>query len=221
MTGTQEILWNSFTETLIITFWIFILMIGIELLVLKYKNSLNLLRTKNNFISYLISCFSGYIPGCVGMFAMDSLYMAGFLSFGALTATMITSIGDEIVVLFSLVIKGLISLKILTILLFTLFVLGITGGFLADWLVKKFKIKQCEKCHIEIHESYFSPHPPETHLADIHLDIRHANHHEFFTRFSCKLQTRRITKILPDHHCRTYWINTYFRTGHYFFYAIC
>ena len=124
-------------ESLLIIFIIFLLMVCIELLVLRFKKNLIDLSIRNRYYAYVISSLFGFIPGCVGMFAMDSLYMAGLLSFGGLVSTMLASIGDEIAILFSLVIKGDISIYTSSILLIILFVLGIIGGISADWISKK------------------------------------------------------------------------------------
>ncbi len=171
-----SIISDCFYESVMIIFIIFLLMTFIEFLVLKYSKALLLLSIKNKFYSYVIASLFGFIPGCVGMFAMDSLYMAGFLNFGALVSTMLASIGDEITVLISLAIRGEFSIRIMILLLSSLFILGIIGGFLADWTVKKFNLTLSEKCTIEIHEhdktfslNHFFKHHIYEHIVKKHI----------------------------------------------------
>ena len=163
-------------ESLLIIFIIFLLMVCIELLVLRFKKNLIDLSVRNRYYAYVISSLFGFIPGCVGMFAMDSLYMAGLLSFGGLVSTMLASIGDEIAILFSLVIKGDISVQSSSVLLLVLFILGIIGGISADWISKKIKLKFSDKCLIEIHEhdysfsfSHFFKHHVLEHIIKKHI----------------------------------------------------
>ncbi|MDK2849732.1 MAG: hypothetical protein PWP03_709 [Candidatus Woesearchaeota archaeon] len=77
--------------------------------------------------------------------------MAGLLSFGGLTATLISTSGDEAFLMLSLAQQGKISWAIILLLTAILFFLGIIGGLLADAFVKKLKVKFCEKCSIKIH----------------------------------------------------------------------
>ena len=140
-----EILKNSLLAGVKITFIIFILMIVIELLVLKFKNKIIGFTQKNKFLGYFISSFFGSVPGCVGTFAMDSLYMTGLLGFGGIVAAMVATSGDEAFLLISLIASGEISFKIFAILTGALFALGLVAGGLADVFAPKNEFKNLQK----------------------------------------------------------------------------
>lgn len=131
---------------------IFILMVIVELLVLKYKEKILQLTQKNKFLGYLTASFFGSIPGCVGTFAMDSLYMTGLLGFGGIVAAMVATSGDEAFLLISLAAEGEISFRIILILTAILFLLGIVAGFIGDFVVRKNHLATCKKCEIVYHE---------------------------------------------------------------------
>jgi hypothetical protein len=83
---------------------------------------------------------------------MDSLYMAGLLSFGGIIATMIATSGDEAFLMISYAISGKISWDVLIILIAVLFILGIIGAVIADFFKRKTKMKFCKSCLIEVHK---------------------------------------------------------------------
>lgn len=158
MIDIKLLLISSLKESLTIVSIIFVLMIMIEIFVLKYKDSIIKFSRKNKFLEYLTSSFFGIIPGCVGTFTMDSLYMAGLLSFGGIVAVMISTSGDEALLLISMAFKNTIPWTNIAFLFSILFVLGITGGFIADYYQRKTKIKFCEKCGItNHHKDEFNP----------------------------------------------------------------
>ncbi len=128
-------------------------MVFIEFLILKYKKQLKNLVTKRRTFSYIIASFFGILPGCTGTFLMDSLYMTGLAGFGALIATMIATSGDEAFVMFSMVLSGKIPFWPIALLMFTLFVLGIIGAFLADFLKKRYHWKVHKKHLIKYHKN--------------------------------------------------------------------
>ena len=138
-----------------ITLIIFILMVIIELLVLKYKEKILALTQKNKFLSYITASFFGSIPGCIGTFAMDSLYMAGLLSFGGIVAAMVATSGDEAFLLISMALAGEISFGIFLGLTAVLFLLGIIAGFSSDFITRKNHLATHEKCEIVCHEKEF------------------------------------------------------------------
>jgi len=143
---------GSLVVSVQITLIIFVLMILVELLVLKYQSKIISLISKNKFFGYLISSFFGIIPGCVGTFAMDSLYMSGLLGFGGIVAAMIATSGDEAFMMMAMATEGEISWTIVLVLILTLFFLGIAGAFIADYLKRKFNFKFYNKCKIIHHD---------------------------------------------------------------------
>jgi len=148
----KPIFLSSLKESLVITFIIFILMIVVELLVLKYKDKILKFVKKNKFVEYLTSSFFGIIPGCIGTFTMDSLYMAGLLGFGGIIAVIISTSGDEALLLLSMAIQGSISWSMVISLTLILFVLGVVGAYIADYYKKKTNMKFAEKCEIKYHK---------------------------------------------------------------------
>lgn len=94
----------------------------------------------------LLGVVLGIIPGCLGSFTVVSLYSHGVLSFGALTATLIASTGDEAYVMFStipkeaLLITGFIA------------VVGFIAGFIVDKLSIGKSISEEFRHGFEIHE---------------------------------------------------------------------
>ncbi len=143
---------SSLKQSLFIIAIIFILMVVVEILVLKYKNGVLKFIKKNKFLEYCVPSFFGSVPGCIGTFAMDSLYMAGLLGFGGIVAVMISTSGDEALLLISMAIQGSIPWIIIIFLTLMLFVLGIVGGYLADYYKKKSNMKICEKCKVVYHK---------------------------------------------------------------------
>ncbi len=148
----SRIFFGSLSESVKIILIILVLMVLVELFVLKFKDKIMRFVDKNIFLSYLISSFFGIIPGCVGTFAMDSLYMSGLLGFGGIVAVMIATSGDEAFLMLSAALKGDLSWQILLLLTLVLFVMGILGGFIADFLRKKSGMRFCEKCRITFHK---------------------------------------------------------------------
>ena len=81
---------------------------------------------KSGFAQVLVSSLLGTIPGCVGGFAAVSLYTHRMLSFGALVAMMIATVGDESFMMMALFLGKAV------ILFASLFVLAVVTGLLID-----------------------------------------------------------------------------------------
>jgi len=153
-----DIIADSFLITLKIITMVTILLIVVEYIELRYEG-----KTRNKMIGspmnqYVIASLLGAVPGCIDAFLIVSLYIHGLVGFGALTAVMLSTAGDEAFVMLAMAPEA--ALKIFAITT----VLGIVGGFLADKAVKRFKIETCEPCRIEVHEEKTSLHFLKEHV---------------------------------------------------------
>lgn len=100
---------------------------------------------------YLLASFLGSTPGCAGSYINVTLYVHGFISFGAVVGGMIATSGDEAFVMLSMFPQKAILLFAL------LFVAGIGFGILTDKIVKKFNIPTCLNCELQVvHEEEHS-----------------------------------------------------------------
>jgi hypothetical protein len=99
---------------------------------------------KSRLKQLIVSCLFGLIPGCIGGFAVVSLFTHGIVNFSALAAVMIVSLGDEAFILFAAIPKTAIIIVAL------LFLLGIITGFILNLFVKKSPFPAYEN-HLEIH----------------------------------------------------------------------
>lgn len=151
---------NSFYQSLQLIAIVFILMLLIEIIVLKYNNFLIKLSHHNqspdnsqfSILNYITASVFGLIPNCSTTFAIDSLYMSGFLSFGALVSATIAAVDDVGLLLFSKSIQSSFPLLIILIYLLSLFFLGIIGGHIADLMASKLNWKFNIKCNIVRHQ---------------------------------------------------------------------
>lgn len=82
-------------------------------------------------MQYLLAAFLGVTPGCLGAFGVVALYSHGVVSFGAVTAAMIATSGDESFVLLAL------SPPTAFVLMALLFLLAVLTGWFTDWLSRR------------------------------------------------------------------------------------
>jgi hypothetical protein len=142
----MEIVIHNLKHALLITVFVFIMMVFIDYLNVISRGRINKYIKGGLGRQYLISSFLGATPGCLGAFMSVSLYVHGIISFGAIVGCMIATSGDE-----AFVMLALFPWKAL-LLFFILFVLGIISAFIADKLVKFFKIRTCQACElVEMH----------------------------------------------------------------------
>jgi hypothetical protein len=88
-------------NTTLVTCLVMTMLLFIEYInVATQSKSLSLLK-KSPSKQVILSTLLGIIPGCIGGFATVSLYTHGIINFGALTASMITTMGDEAFVMFA------------------------------------------------------------------------------------------------------------------------
>jgi len=125
-------LFHSLRDAFVITFFVINMMIVAEYLNLLSERRLFSLLKDKSLLSYVFSSFLGALPGCLGPFAVVSLYMHGFLSFGAVMASMIATSGDE-----SYLMLSLFPVKAIYLFLI-LFIAGVFFGWLSDKLLKVF-----------------------------------------------------------------------------------
>ena len=142
-----DIIINSFKHGIMITVFVFVMMMLIDYFNVLSKGKLSYLIKGSKYRQYFITSLLGSTPGCLGSFLNVSFYIRGLITFGAIAGGMIATSGDEAFVMLSLFPgKSLLLFAIL-------FIVGIIFGFLIDKIILLLKIQTCSECKdSNIHE---------------------------------------------------------------------
>jgi hypothetical protein len=118
------------------------MMLVIDFLDVKTRGRLREFVRGGLWRQYTTASFLGATPGCLGAFMNVTLYIHGFLTFGAIVAGMIATSGDEAFVMLAQFPKQAL------ILFAILFILAIPLGWLTDLLAKRLHIVPCKDCDL-------------------------------------------------------------------------
>lgn len=113
-------------SALMITGFVLAMMLLIEYLNVLTRGKLDDRLAHSQRGQVALASFLGALPGCLGSFAAVSMYAHKVITFGAVTATMIATSGDEAFVMLSLFPKEAL------IIFATLLVIGLVTGLLLD-----------------------------------------------------------------------------------------
>ena len=119
---------KTLNHTLMITSFVFVMMLIIEYINIQTKGLWQSSLRNNIWKQYFVAAILGILPGCLGAFTSVALFSHGIFSFGAVVATMIATSGDEAFVMFAMIPR---TGFIITISLFFI-------GIIAAWLTDKF-----------------------------------------------------------------------------------
>ncbi|MEA3385718.1 MAG: putative manganese transporter, partial [Thermodesulfobacteriota bacterium] len=138
---------QSFTHALMITGFVFMMMLVIEYLNVLSRGLFHQELRDSRLKQYLLAGFLGATPGCLGAFAAVTLYSHGVFSLGAVVAAMVATSGDEAFVMLSLIPEKAL------LIFFILFLLGIFTGFLTDFVLgdKAISRSECQQ-EFALHE---------------------------------------------------------------------
>lgn len=144
------------SSSILITGLVIVMMMLIECFNVWSKGRFSGSLKKSGPLQVILAAFLGAVPGCMGGFAVVSLYTHGMMSFGALIAMMIASSGDE-----AFVMLAMIPQKAWIIIL-ALMVLAIVVGFVVDLVHKPSQsVPSCSE--------NFAVHEDEGHSAGLHF----------------------------------------------------
>jgi len=117
-------------HALLITGFVFVMMLVIEYLNLLTRGNWDRIIARWKWGQSVFSAFLGATPGCLGAFAVSSLYIHRVLTFGGLVAAMVATCGDEAFVMLTLFpSKALLVFG-------ALFAGGTATGILTDMVLK-------------------------------------------------------------------------------------
>lgn len=136
-------------NTLSITFFVLIMMLIIEYVNVRTAGAFSKHIKKSGFWQILVSSILGVIPGCLGTYTVVTLYTHKLVSFGALTAAFIATMGDEAFLLFSVAPKQALLVNGI------LFGLAIITGVIVELISKKRNQNLTQNdavIHFEVHE---------------------------------------------------------------------
>jgi hypothetical protein len=134
------LVWALVHKSLMITAFVAVMMIAIEYLNVQTRGTLVALVGVGPARQYLIAALLGSTPGCLGAFAAVALYTHGNITFGALTAAMIATSGDESFVMFAVFPQTALLLT----LALTLLAVGI--GWITDQVVRQDSDRPRDAC---------------------------------------------------------------------------
>lgn len=124
-------MYEIFKSTLMITGFVFVMMLVIEYLNVQTHGHWQKILQGRRWRQYIVGAFLGIIPGCLGSFAMVTLYSHRLVSVGALVTTMIATSGDEAFVMFAmfpgkaLLLNGILAM------------VALVGGVVTDMIFSK------------------------------------------------------------------------------------
>lgn len=134
-------------HAVMITFFVVVMMIVIEFINVQSQGRWNKSLKKKGWLQIILASLLGTMPGCLGTFAVVSLYVHRAVGFAALVAAMIATSGDDIFYMFA--VRPDTTLIILPILLGV----GILGGILVSIFVKGNLISGSKKIHPQFHHN--------------------------------------------------------------------
>ncbi|NMB98973.1 MAG: arsenic efflux protein [Thermoanaerobaculaceae bacterium] len=142
-----EILWEVFRVSLLVTSFVFVMMMLVEFINIATKGFAAKWLSKGNFLAFFLIGLIATTPGCLGGFTAVALFIHGVISRGMLVGSMIASSGDEAFFMLAMMPK-----QALFLFVFLLFY-GILIGALVDKISgrKCFLGKECVD-GIVIHE---------------------------------------------------------------------
>ena len=143
-------------NTLMITSFVLVMMLLIEYIHVVSKGKLSRWLQGGMLRQILIGAFLGLVPGCLGGFAVVSLFTHGIVSFGTLIACLIASFGDEAFVMFAIVPETAILLSVVIL------VIAIATGLTVNIFVKKFPTP--------FSSDHFAIHHPDDQF--VHADVK-------------------------------------------------
>jgi len=157
----MKILVEVLRQALMITGFVFVMMLIIEYINVQTKGLWQNNLVKNQWKQYFLAAFLGAIPGCLGAFTAVTLFSHRIISFGAVVTAMIATSGDEAFVMLAMFPQKAILLTAI------IFVIGIIAGFITDKFVSqkhfenkfsnnKFPLHEEEKCDCIPHKNFFS-----------------------------------------------------------------
>jgi hypothetical protein len=130
-------------HALIVTFFVFVMMVMIDYINVWTGGRLAIAVRGGQWRQYFVASFLGATPGCLGAFLNVSFYVHGLLSFGAITAGMIATSGDEAFVMLAMFPdKALLIFGIL-------FLVALGSGWFVDKAADTLEIKVCEACQMQ------------------------------------------------------------------------
>ena len=117
---------HSFMQAVMITGFVFVMMMVIEYINVQTNGLWQKSITKNRIKQYIFAALLGVIPGCLGSFTSVALFSHRLISFGAIVTTMIATSGDEAFVMFAMFPgKALLLTAVL-------FAISIIAGYITD-----------------------------------------------------------------------------------------
>ena len=136
-------------QSLLITGFVFVMMLVIEYVNIATRGQWQRRLLTSRWGQYLLASFLGALPGCLGAFAVVTLFTHRTVTIGAVVAAMIATSGDEAFLMFAVLPK---DAAVLTALLFGL---GVAAGRIVDLIAERRPAGQppAERCEtLELHE---------------------------------------------------------------------
>lgn len=135
-------------DSIMITCFVLVIMLIIEYINVRTKGNWSNFLKKSWILQILFAGFIGAIPGCLGSYAIVSLYTHGILNFSSLITAMIATFGDEALIIFSQ--RPDIAFKLTLILLG----IGIFTGVLIKFVFKSRFSVSAENFHFALHHKH-------------------------------------------------------------------
>lgn len=96
------LIFETFGHALMITGFVAVMMLVIEYVNVATRGSWERTLSKHAWGQVVLSAGLGATPGCLGAYAVTSLYVHRIITFGALVAAMVASCGDEAFVMLAM-----------------------------------------------------------------------------------------------------------------------
>jgi hypothetical protein len=153
---------GTLRQTIMVTSLVLVMMLLIEYFNVISNGTLGKNLLKSRIKQVVVSALLGLIPGCIGGFAVVSMFTHNLVNFGALVASMIASTGDESFLMFSMFPQKALILNII------IFAIAIVVGLVVNVFIKSFRVPG--KTHMVIHSHEFKSQPVS--LKNIRLNLQ-------------------------------------------------
>lgn len=134
-------------EALMLTGFVLVIMLVVEYVNVLTRGVSHGRLTKHRWQQYLLAAVLGGMPGCLGSFAVVSMYSHGVMTIGAVVTAMIATTGDEsFVMLATMPRKAMLLMGALTLL-------GLIAGPVVDAVVARLPSRKDPACDhgLELH----------------------------------------------------------------------